>query len=102
MGVDNSERQVPYLVWFQRRFNNFDSFLGTSLKGLENQAIEFLLVVEAKLKRRADVNKLTYGFKSSGVKGLRELKGLFSSVNYGSTSARRSGSNRVRVLSVAQ
>ena len=46
MGVDNSERQVPYLVWFQRRFNNFDSFLGTSLEGLENQAIEFLLVVK--------------------------------------------------------
>ena len=41
MGVDNSERQVPYLVWFQRRFNNFDSFLGTSLKGLEDQATKF-------------------------------------------------------------
>ena len=48
------------------------------------------------------MNKLTYDFKSSGVKGLRELKGLFSSVNYGFTSARRSGSNRVWVLSVAQ
>ena len=28
------------------RFNNFDSFLGTSLEGLEDQATEFLLAVE--------------------------------------------------------
>ena len=77
VGVDNSERQVPYSEWFQRRSNNFDSFLGTSLKGLEDQAIEFLLAVEVELKRRAEVNKITHGFKSSWVKGLRELKGLF-------------------------
>ena len=50
VGVVNSERQVPYSEWFQRRFNNFNSFLGTSLEGLEDQAIEFLLVVEAELK----------------------------------------------------
>ena len=42
------------------------------------------------------MNKKTRGLKSSGVKGLRELKGLFSSINYGSTSARRSGINRDR------
>ena len=38
VGVDFSERQVPYSEWFQRRFNNFHSFLGTSLEGLEDQA----------------------------------------------------------------
>ena len=48
------------------------------------------------------MNKKTRGLKSSGVKGLRELKGLFSSINYGSTSARRSDINRDRVLFVAQ
>ena len=48
------------------------------------------------------MNKKTRGLKSSGVKGLRELKGLFSSINYGSNSARRSGINRDRVLFVAQ
>ena len=48
------------------------------------------------------MNKKTRGLKSSGVKGLRELKGLFSYINYGSTFARRSGINRDRVLSVAQ
>jgi len=101
VGVDNSERQVPYSEWFQRRFNNFDSFLGTSLKGLEDQATKFLLAVEVELKRRAEVNKITRSFKIPGVKGLRELKGLFNSINYGSTSARRSGSNRDWVLSVA-
>ena len=48
------------------------------------------------------MNKKSCGLKGSGVKGLRELKELFSSINYGSTSARRSGINRNRVLSIAQ
>ena len=37
MGVDTLESQEPYSEWFQKRFNNFDSFLGTSLEGLEDQ-----------------------------------------------------------------
>ena len=102
MGVDTSRSQEPYFDWFQKRFNNFDSFLGTSLVGLEDQATEFLLAVEAELHRRAEVNKKSCGSKGSGVKGLRELKGLFSSINYGSSSARRCGINRNRVLSIAQ
>ena len=48
------------------------------------------------------MNKLSRGDISSRVKGLRELKGLFNSINYGFTSARRSGSNRARVLFVDQ
>ena len=56
--------------------------------GLEDQATKFLLAVEAELYRRAEVNKKLCGSKGSGVKGLRELKGLFSSINYGSSSAR--------------
>ena len=35
--VDTLESQEPYSEWFQKRFNNFDSFLGTSLEGLEDQ-----------------------------------------------------------------
>ena len=70
--------------------------------GLEDQATEFLLAVEAELYRRAEVNKNSCGLKGLGVKGLRELKGLFSSINYDSSSARRCGINRNRVLSVAQ
>ena len=102
VGLDTSGSQEPYSDWFQKRFNNFDSFLGTSLVGLEDQAIEFLLDVEVELYRRAEVNKKSCGLKGSGVKGLRELKGLFSSINYGSSSARRCGINRNWVLSVAQ
>ena len=102
VGVDTSESQGPYSDWFQKRFNNFDSFLGMSLEGLEDQATKFLLTVEAVLSWRAEVNKKTCGLKGSGVKGLRELKGSFSSINYGSTSARQSGINRNRVLFVAQ
>ena len=69
---------------------------------MEDQATEFLLIVEAKLNWRAEVNKKSCGLKGSGVKGFKELKGLFGSINYGSTSARRSGINRNQVLSVAQ
>ena len=73
-----------------------------SLVGLEDQATKFLLAVEAELYRRAEVNKNLCGSKGSRVKGLRELKGLFSSINYGFSSARRCGINRNWVLSVAQ
>ena len=38
VGLESSGRQVSYSDWFQKRFNNFDSFLGTSLVGLEDQA----------------------------------------------------------------
>ena len=48
------------------------------------------------------MNKKSCDSKGLGVKGLRELKGLFSSINYGSSSARRCGINRNRVLFVAQ
>ena len=34
------------------------------------------------------------------MKGIRELKGLFSSINYGSTSSRRNGTTREPALSV--
>ena len=84
------QSQEPYSDWFQKRFNNFNSFHGTSLEGLEDQATKFLLAVEAELNRRAEVNKKPCGLKGSRGKGLRELKGLFSSINYGCTSPRRS------------
>ena len=102
VGLDSLGSQVSYSDWFLKRFNSFNSFLGMSLVGLEDQATEFLLAVEVELCRRAEVNKNSCGSKGSGVKGLRELKGLFSSINYGSSSSRRCGINRKRVLSVAQ
>ena len=62
----------------------------------------FLLVVKAKLHRRAVLEKKAHDLKSSGVKGIREFKGLFSSINYGSTSSRRNGTNRERALFVSK
>ena len=49
MGMDTSKSQEPYSDWFQKRYNNFDNFLGTSLEGLEDQATKFLLAVKAEL-----------------------------------------------------
>ena len=57
MSVENPVREEAYSEWFQSRFNGFDNFLGTSLKGLENQATTFLLAVEAELHRRAALEK---------------------------------------------
>ena len=58
----------------------FDDFLGTSLKGLEEQATDFLLVVEVELYQRVAKEKNQWKLKSLGVKGIRELRGLFSSI----------------------
>ena len=68
--VVTSKSQEPYSDWLQKRLNHFDSFLGTSLKGLEDQAIDFLLVIEAELNRRAEVSKKPCSLKGSGGKVL--------------------------------
>ena len=85
LGKDN------YSEWFQEKFSGFDDFLETSLKGLEEPATNFLLAVEAELQLRAIKEKTEKTMKSSRRKGIRELRGLFSSVNYGSTSTRHIG-----------
>ena len=67
MGVESTMTHELHLEWFQSRFSGFDDFLVTSLQGLEEQATNFLLVVEAKLKRRADFERNTRNLKSLGV-----------------------------------
>ena len=84
------------------KFSGFDDFLGTSLKGLEEPATNFLLVVEAELQQRAIKEKTEQAVKSSGKKGIRELRGLFSSINYGSASFRRSSNGKDRALIIPQ
>ena len=59
LSVENPVRGEAYSKWYQSRFNEFDHFLGMSLKGLENQATTFLLAVEAELHRRAALEKST-------------------------------------------
>ena len=88
--------------WFEDKFSGFDDFLGTSLKGLEEPATKFLLAVEAKIQQRAIKDKTDKAEKSPGRKGIRELWGLFSSVNYGSTSSRRTSYGKDRALIVSQ
>ena len=87
-----------YSEWFQEKFSGFDDFLGTSLKGLEEPATKFLLVVEAELQQRAIKEQTDKAVKSSMRKGIRELRGLFSSVNYGSISSRHIGNGKDRAL----
>ena len=99
VGVESPVRNESYSEWFQSRYNGFDNFLGLSLKGLESQATT-LLAVEVELHHRAALEKHARDLKSPRVKGIRELKGLLSLINYGSTSTRRSGINRERALSV--
>ena len=53
VGVESPARKESYSEWIQSRFNRFDNFLGTSLKGFENRATNFLLAIEAELHRRA-------------------------------------------------
>ena len=91
-----------YSEWFQNKFSGFDDFLGTSLKGLEEPATKFLLAIEAEIQHRAFKEKTDKAKKSSRRKGIRDLRGLFSSVNYGSTSSRCTGYGKDRALIVSQ
>ena len=79
-----------YSEWFEDKFSGFDDFLGTSLKGLEEPVTAFQLAVENEIQQRTFKDKIDKSEKSSGRKGIRELRGLFSFVNYGSASSRRS------------
>ena len=87
-----------YSEWFKDKFSGFHDFLGTSLKGLEEPAADFLLAVENEIQQRTFKEKINNSEKSSGRKGIRELRGLFSSVNYGSTPSRRSSYGKDRAL----
>ena len=72
--------------------------MGTSLKGLEEPATKFLLAVEVELRQRATEEKIQRTVKSTRGKGKRKLRGLFSSVNYGSTSARCNCNSEERAM----
>ena len=91
-----------YSEWFKDKFSGFDDFLGTFLKGLEEPATSFLLAVENEIQQRAFKDKIDKSEKSSGRKGITELRGLFSSVNYGSASSRRSSYGKDRALFASQ
>ena len=98
LGVEKLMGKDNYSEWFQEKFSGFVDFLGTLLKGLEEPVTKFLLVVEAELQQRVIKEQTDKAVKSSGRKGIRELKGLFSSVNYGSSSSRRIGNGKDRAL----
>ena len=109
ISVGSTSRDVEKLLgnvnhseWFLDKFSGFDDFLGTSLKGLEEPATNFLLAVEAELQQRAVKEKSEQAVKSSGKKGIRELRGLFSSINYGSASSRRSSNGKDKALIIPQ
>ena len=87
-----------YSEWVKDKFRGFHDFLGTSLKGLEEPAADFLLAVENEIQQRTIKEKKNNSEKSSGRKGIRELRGLFSSVNYGATPSRRSSYGKDRAL----
>ena len=94
--------KVNYLDWFWEKFNGFDDFLGTSLKDLEEPTTKFMLAVEAELQQRAIKEKTEQTVKSSRRKGIWELRGLFTSINYGSASSRRFGNGKDRALIIPQ
>ena len=69
---------------------------------MEEPATKFMLAVEAELQRRAIKEKTEQAMKGSRRKGIRELRGLFSSINYGSASSRRFGNAKDRALIIPQ
>ena len=95
---EKSLGNVNHSKWFLEKFNGFDDFLRTSLKDLEELATKFLLAVEAELQQRAVKEKCEQAVKCSRKKGIRELRCLFSSINYGSASSRRLGNGNDKAL----
>ena len=69
---------------------------------MEEPATKFLLVVEAEIQQRVIKEKTDKAEKSSGRKRIRELRGLFSSVNYGSAPSRRTCYGKDRAFIVSQ
>ena len=102
LDVEKLLGKVNYSELFQEKFSGFDDFLGTSLKGLEELATNFLLAIEAELQQRAIKEKTEKAVESLGRKGIRDLRGLFNSVNYGSASLRRIGNGKERALIISQ
>ena len=88
--------------WFQSQFQSFNDFMGISLKGLEVQTTKFLLAVEHMIQERADEAKKQKQGSKSGGKGIRELRALFSSINYCESSTKHRGISRDRALIVSQ
>ena len=99
---EKSLGNVNHSEWFLEKFSGFDDFLRTSLKGLEEPVTNFLLAVEAELQQRAVKDKLEQAVKCSRKKGIRELRGLFSSINYGSASSRCLGNGKDKALIIPQ
>ena len=87
-----------YSEWFKDKFSGFHDFLGTSLKGLEEPVVDFLLAVENEIQQRTFKEKIDKSEKSSGRKGIRELRSLFSSINYGSMPSRHTSYGKDRAL----
>ena len=85
--------------WFQSKFQDFGSFLETSVEGLEELASNFFLAIEEKIRQRASENAFGKKKKDGG-KGLRELRSLVSSINYDYASSKARGSNRERAVIV--
>ena len=77
-------------------------FWGHPSKVWKSQQPSFLLAVEVELQQRTTKEKTQKTVKSSGRKGIRELRCLFSSVNYGLTSARHSGNGKEMALIISQ
>lgn len=85
--------------WVRSKFQEFDTFLETPVKGLEELATNFLLVVEEKFRQRAAEN--AQNKTKGGGEGLQELRSLFSFVNYDSSSVKSHSSNWERALFVS-
>ena len=57
---DRSGNQARFSTWFQSKYQEFGSILGSSIEGLDELASNFLLAVEEKSRQKAAKNALNH------------------------------------------
>jgi hypothetical protein len=88
--------------WVRGKYHEFEEYLGASYEGYEDEFLNLLKSIDARWPQQPQDKKSSMKGAKSGGKGSRELKGLLSTVNYDTRTARRRIDPRERVLALVQ
>jgi hypothetical protein len=103
LGLDDDVHESSHSseqVW--GNYQEFRQFLGATYEGYEEEILNLLKSIDARRRQQPRERESTLKEVKAGGRGSRELKGLLSSVNYDTGSARRRTDPRERVLSLVQ
>ena len=88
--------------WVRGKYHEFREYLGASYEGYEAEVLNLLKSIDARRPQQPQDKESAMKEAKSGGRGNRELKGLLSSMNYDTGTARRRIDPRERVLALVQ